>query len=93
MPYGTELYSVGARKGFASTAGGTAWTDPVTYTNDAGVSVTVSTGTPTVPDTYVSTDMYVIGGGTSMVLVECVAYDQSGDCDGVESAVATMWVG
>jgi hypothetical protein len=91
--YGTELYSVGARKGFSTTAGDTAWTDAVTYTNDAGESVTVSTGTPTGPDTYLSTDMYVIGGGTSVVLVECIVYDETGSCDGVEAAVATMSVG
>ncbi len=75
--YGTELYSAGAQRGFASTAGDTSWTGAVTYTNNVGESVTVSTGTPTGPATYAFTDMYVVGGGDAVVLVQCVAYDQT----------------
>lgn len=93
VAYGTELYSVGARKGFSSTAGATEWTEAVTYTNDVGASVTMSTGTPVDPSSYYSTDMYVVGGGTSIVLIECIVYDDTGSCDDLATAVATMWVG
>ncbi|MCB2413235.1 DUF2510 domain-containing protein [Demequina sp. TTPB684] len=91
--YTTELYSLGARRGFDATGGTQTWSEPRTYTNDRGVSVTVSTGTPVESGSFFSTDMYIVGGGESMVLVQCTSYVEGGNCGAVEAAVATMWVG
>jgi hypothetical protein len=91
--YTTELYSIGARRGFDYTAGAQTWSEARTYSNDVGMSVTVTSGTPVESGTFLSTHMYVIGGGESMVLIQCTSYVESGNCAAVEDAVATMWVG
>ncbi len=88
----TKKYMPGAQADFDAGGMSTTWSDAVTYTNDVGMSVTYAQATPTDSDMFVSSDMYLVGGGRTMVLLQCTEYVASGGCDAASAVADSIYV-
>jgi hypothetical protein len=88
----TQKYMPAAQRDFDAGASTTTWTDAVTFTNDVGMSVTHAQGTQPDSQLFATTDMYLIGGGRNLVLLQCTAYVASDACDSAAAVVASIYV-
>lgn len=68
------------------------WTEPESFVTATGMPGVKVTGTPLDDNLLLRFTMYIMGGGDSLVFVECDEYLTPNGCDQAESLVDTVWM-
>lgn len=87
-----DIYTENALIGFESTFGGMTWGPTETSTTATGLEMTKTVGVPA-DDPYVrEVTLFIIGGGRSVMLLECSAYVEADKCDEADAIASTVWI-